>query len=172
VRIVESLTLADKLPLVATGGTFDEIHVGHLALLARAFDEGNKVIIGVSSDDFAAKRGKKLNHSFEQRVRTLRNVIKKEFGNVMFEIAKLDGDFGPAVSSGNVAALIASKETEGKGKMLNEMRAHRELKPVRIITVDLVKAEDGSPISSTRMRAGEIDGRGRLLTRKGRLARK
>jgi pantetheine-phosphate adenylyltransferase len=56
--------------------------------------------------------------------------------------------------------------------MLNEMRAHRELKPVRIITVDLVKAEDGSPISSTRMRAGEIDGRGRLLTRKGRLARK
>jgi pantetheine-phosphate adenylyltransferase len=157
---------------VATGGTFDEIHIGHLALLARAFDEGKKVIIGVSSDDFAAQRGKKLNHSFEQRVHNLRNVIRKEFGNAMFEIAKLDGDFGPAVSSGNVAALIASKETEGKGKMLNEMRAKRGLRPVRIITVDLVRAEDGSPVSSTRMRAGEIDGRGRLLTRKARVTRK
>ena len=157
---------------MATGGTFDEIHGGHLALLARAFSEGKKVIIGVSSDDFAAKRGKKLNHSFDQRVRKLRNVIKKEFGNAMFEIAKLDGDFGPAVSSGNVAALIASKETQGKGKILNDMRAKRGLGPVRIITVDLVRAEDGSPISSTRMRAGEIDGRGRLLARKGRIARK
>jgi pantetheine-phosphate adenylyltransferase len=158
--------------LVATGGTFDEIHIGHLALLARAFDVGDKVIIGVSSDDFATKRGKKLNHSFEQRVRKLRNVIKREFGNAAFEIAKLDGDFGPAVSTGNVAALVASKETEGKGKMLNEMRSERGLGPVRIITVDLVRAEDGSPISSTRIRAGEIDGRGRLLVRKGRIARK
>lgn len=157
---------------MATGGTFDEIHIGHLALLARAFSEGKKVIIGVSSDDFAAKRGKKLNHSFEQRVRKLRNVIKKEFGNAVFEIAKLDGDFGPAVSSGNVVALIASKETERKGKMLNEMRAERGLRPLRIITVDLVRAEDGSPISSTRMRAGEIDERGKLLVRKGRGARK
>jgi len=164
--------LADKLPLVATGGTFDEIHIGHLALLARAFKEGKKVIIGVSSDDFAAKRGKKLNHSFDQRVRKLRNVIKKEFGNVVFEIAKLEGDFGPAVTSGNVAALIASKETERKGKILNEIRAERGLKPVLIVVVDLVRAEDGSPISSTRMRAGEIDGRGKLLTRKGRRAHK
>jgi pantetheine-phosphate adenylyltransferase len=161
-----------KLPLVATGGTFDEIHIGHLALLARAFREGEKVIIGVSSDDFAARRGKKLNHSFEQRVRKLRNVIRKEFGNVMFEIARLDGDFGPVVTSGNVSALIASKETERKGKILNEMRADRGLKPVKIVAVDLVRAEDGSPISSTRMRAGEIDGRGKLLARKGRAAHK
>jgi pantetheine-phosphate adenylyltransferase len=159
-----------KLPLVATGGTFDEIHIGHLALLARAFREGEKVIIGVSSDDFAARRGKKLNHSFEQRVRKLRNVIRKEFGNVVFEIARLDGDFGPVVTSGNVSALIASKETERKGKILNEMRVDRGLKPVRIVAVDLVRAEDGSPISSTRMRAGEIDGRGKLLARKGRAA--
>jgi pantetheine-phosphate adenylyltransferase len=158
--------LAEKFAVVATGGTFDEIHVGHVALLSRAFQAGRKVIIGVSSDEFAKKRGKKLNHRYEQRVETLKTMIKKEFGNVNYEIARLDGDFGPAVTTGDVGALVASSETQVKGTLLNEMRAKRGLKPAEVISVELVKAEDGSPISSTRIRAGEIDSRGRLLKRR------
>ena len=141
--------MAEKFPVVATGGTFDEIHVGHIALLAKAFQVGMKVIIGVSSDEFAAKRGKKLNHNFNQRVENLKKMIKNEFG--------------PAVTTGDVGALVASGETKGKGKLLNEMRAKKGLKPVQVIAVELVKAEDGSPISSSRIRAGEIDSYGRLI---------
>src|ERR671925_389476 len=159
----EYLALAEKFPIVATGGTFDEIHVGHIALLAKAFQIGNKVIIGVSSDKFAAKRGKKLNHNFEARVASLKETIKKEFGDVNYEIAKLDGDFGPAVTTGDVEALVASAETQRKSRLLNEMRAKRGLQPVKVITVELVKAEDDSRISSTRIRAGEIDRQGKLL---------
>ena len=155
--------MAEKFLIVATGGTFDEIHVGHIALLTKALQVGNKVIIGVSSDKFAAKRGKKLNHNFESRVANLKKTIKKEFGDVNYEIAKLDGDFGPAVTTSDVEALVASAETQRKGKLLNEMRAKRGLRPVKIITVELVKAEDDSTISSTRIRAGEIDRQGRLL---------
>jgi pantetheine-phosphate adenylyltransferase len=158
--------LAEKFAVVATGGTFDEIHIGHIALLSKAFQVGKKVIIGVSSDEFAKKRGKKLNHNFDQRVESLKKMIKKEFGNASYEIAKLDGDFGPAVTTGDVGALVASSETQVKGKLLNEIRTKRGLKPVDVIAVDLVKAEDGSPISSTRIRAGEIDRRGRLLKRR------
>lgn len=152
--------------LVATGGTFDETHVGHAALLSRAFKAGRKVIIGVSSDEFAKARGKRLNHDFEQRVENVKRLIEKEFGNASYEIAKLDGDFGPAVTTGDVEALVTSSETEVKGMLLNKMRAERGLKPVKVIAVDLVKAEDGSPISSTRIREGEIDSRGRLLKRR------
>jgi pantetheine-phosphate adenylyltransferase len=152
-----------EFAVVATGGTFDEIHAGHVALLAKAFQSGRKVIIGVSSDEFAKKRGKRLNHDFEKRIDNLKKMIKKEFGNVSYEIARLDGDFGPAVTTGDVGALVASSETQVKGKLLNEMRAKKGLKPVKVIEVELVKAEDGSPISSTRIRAGEIDSRGRLL---------
>ena len=155
--------MAEKFLIVATGGTFDEIHVGHIALLTKAFQVGKKVIIGVSSDKFAAKRGKKLNHNFEARIANLKKTIKEEFGNVNYEIAKLDGDFGPAVTTSDVEALVASAETQRKGKLLNEMRAKRGLRPVKIITVELVKAEDDSTISSTRIRAGEIDRQGRLL---------
>ena len=155
--------LAGRFHVVATGGTFDEIHVGHIALLAKAFQVGNKVIIGVSSDKFAAKRGKKLNHNFEVRVANLKKTIKKEFGDVNFEIAKLDGDFGPAVTTSDVEALVASAETQSKARLLNKMRAKMGLQPVKVIAVELIKAEDDSTISSTRIRAGEIDRQGRLL---------
>ena len=155
-----------EFPLVATGGTFDEIHAGHVALLSRAFQAGRKVIIGVSSDEFAKKRGKRLNHNFEQRVESLKKMIKKEFGDTGYEIAKLDGDFGPAVTTGDVGELVTSSETQAKGRLLNEMRAKKGLGPVEVIAVELVKAEDGSPISSTRIRAGDIDSRGRLLKRR------
>jgi pantetheine-phosphate adenylyltransferase len=157
------LALEEKYTIVATGGTFDELHIGHIALLARAFEVGKKVIIGVSSDNFAAHRGKNLNHNFETRAANLKNMIKKEFGNVNYEIAKLDSDFGPAVTTGDVEALVTSTETQNKGKVLNEMRAKIGAKPVTVVTVELVKAEDGSKISSTRIRSGEIDRQGRKL---------
>jgi pantetheine-phosphate adenylyltransferase len=155
--------LREKFLIVATGGTFDELHIGHIALLAKAFQVGKKVIIGISSDSFAANRGKQLNHNFEVRSANLKNMIKKEFGNVNYEIAKLDGDFGPAVTTGDVEALVTSTETQSKGRLLNEMRAKIGVKPVKVITVELVKAEDGSTISSTRVRIGEIDRQGRRL---------
>jgi pantetheine-phosphate adenylyltransferase len=158
--------LEEKFPIVATGGTFDEIHVGHIALLAKAFEVGKKVIIGVSSDKFAADRGKNLNHNFEARVANLKNMIKKEFGDVHYEIAKLDGEFGPAVTTNDVEALVTSTETQSKGNLLNEMRTKIGVKPAKIITVELVKAEDGSRISSTRIRSGEIDRQGRLLLKR------
>ena len=155
--------MIEKFLIVATGGTFDELHIGHIALLAKAFQVGKKVIIGISSDSFAANRGKQLNHNFEVRIANLKNMIKKEFGNVNYEIAKLDGDFGPAVTTGDVEALVTSTETQSKGKILNDMRAKIGVKPVKVITVELVRAEDGSTISSTRIRNGEIDRQGRRL---------
>jgi pantetheine-phosphate adenylyltransferase len=155
--------LGERFSVVATGGTFDEIHLGHLALLSKAFHAGNRVIIGVSSDEFARKRGKKLHHNYQQRVSNLEAVIAKEFGSVDYVIVRLDADFGPAATSGDVKALVASSETQVKGIVLNEMRAKLGLKPAILIAVDLVKAEDGSPISSTRIRAGEIDRLGRLV---------
>lgn len=155
-----------RFRVVATGGTFDEIHAGHIALLAKAFEVGDTVIIGVTSDAFAAAhKGKKLNHGFDKRVANLKQTISDRFGDVKFQIAKLDSEFGPAVTTGEVGALVASAETQAKGAKLNEIRRKNGLQAAYIIAVEMVKAEDGMPISSTRIRAGEIDRNGRLLRR-------
>lgn len=155
-----------KFDLVATGGTFDELHIGHLALLSKAFEVGDKVVIGVSSDDFATrvKRKGKLNHTYELRVKNLHATIEKRFGRqVKYTVAKLDNEFGPIVTEGPVNALVASSETARKGKEINDIRRINGLKPISIIAVDILKAEDGGPISSTRIRAGEIDSVGKIL---------
>ncbi len=154
-----------KYNVVATGGTFDEIHVGHLALLSKAFELGKKVIIGVSSDTFARanKGNKKLIHSYEQRVSNLKAKIEDKFGNVSYEISKLDDVYGPTVLYGYVDAIVSSTETAVNGHLINEIRSKKGLKPLNIISVNMIQAEDGYPVSSTRIRNGEIDSFGKLL---------
>ena len=148
--------------LVAMGGTFDVVHSGHMALLDKAFSISSKVIIGLSSDQLAKKRGKNLTSDYPKRLSLLKSVIEKNFPNSSYEISKLENDFGPAVIEGSVKALVVSEETSDKGIRLNELRAERNLSPVRIVVVPMVLAKDGKAISTTRIKNSEIDGSGNL----------
>ena len=148
--------------LVAMGGTFDVVHSGHMALLDKAFSISAKVIIGLSSDQLAKKRGKNLTSDYPKRLSLLKSVIEKNFPNSSYEISKLENDFGPAVIEGSVKALVVSEETSDKGIRLNELRAERNLSPVRIVVVPMVLAKDGKAISTTRIKNFEIDDSGNL----------
>ena len=152
----------ESFDLVAMGGTFDVIHNGHMALLKKAFSISSKVIIGLSSDQLAIKRGKSLVNDYSKRFSLLESTIEKNFPNSSYEISKLENDFGPAVVEGSVKALVVSEETSTKGFHLNELRAERNLPPVEIVVVPMVLAEDGKAISSTRIKISEIDSNGNL----------
>ncbi|MFB5611944.1 MAG: phosphopantetheine adenylyltransferase [Nitrosarchaeum sp.] len=151
-----------EFTLVAMGGTFDVIHRGHITLLSKAFSISSKVIIGLTSDELAEKRGKKTLNKYEKRFETLTNTIKTNFPNSFFEISKLDNDFGPAVLEENVQALVVSDETGDQGKILNQLRAEKNLSPVEIVIVPMVLAQDGNRISTTRIKNSEIDVEGNL----------
>tara|TARA_B100000315_G_scaffold215159_1_gene214269 strand:+ start:344 stop:808 length:465 start_codon:yes stop_codon:yes gene_type:complete len=148
--------------LVAMGGTFDVIHSGHMALLNKAFSVSSKVIIGLSSDQLATKKGKNLVNDYSKRLSLLKSVIEKNFPSSSYEISKLEDDFGPAVIEGSVKALVVSEETSNKGLRLNEVRAERNLPPVKIVVVPMVLAKDGKAISTSRIRNSEIDSSGNL----------
>jgi len=153
-----------KFSLVAMGGTFDIIHKGHLTLLSNAFDISDKIIIGITSDEFATKKGKIPINKYDQRFENLTSVLTKEFPNTSFEISKLENDFGPAVLEKGVEALVVSDETSNQGTILNELRAKKNLPPVQVVTVPMFLAKDGTRISTTRIKNSEIDIDGNLLS--------
>ncbi|GGI90941.1 adenylyltransferase/cytidyltransferase family protein [Halopseudomonas pertucinogena] len=52
---------------VITYGTFDMFHIGHLKLLRRLSEMGDRVIVAVSTDEFNELKGKKTLIPYDQR---------------------------------------------------------------------------------------------------------
>ena len=152
-----------KFSLIAMGGTFDIIHHGHITLLSTAFEISEKVIIGLTSDEFVQKKGKNPIHKYDERLKNLISIIFKKFPNSYFEISQLNNDFGPAVFEKEVQALVVSDETKNQGNILNKLRTERNISPVEIIVVPMTLAKDGKRISTTRIKNSEIDSDGNLL---------
>ena len=152
-----------KFSLIAMGGTFDIIHHGHITLLSTAFDISEKVIIGLTSDEFVQKKGKNPIHKYDERLKNLTSIIFKKFPNSYFEISQLNNDFGPAVFEKEVQALVVSDETKNQVNILNKLRTEHNLSPVEIIVVPMTLAKDGKRISTTRIKNSEIDSDGNLL---------
>ena len=153
-----------KFSLIAMGGTFDIIHRGHLTLLSTAFEISEKVIIGLTSDEFVQKKGKNPIHKYDERLKNLTSIIFKKFPNSYFEISQLNNDFGPAVLQKEVQALVVSDETKKQGDILNKLRSERNLSSVEVIVVPMSLAKDGERISTTRIKNSEIDSEGNLLS--------
>jgi len=151
-----------QFKVVALGGTFDIIHKGHTELLKKSFSITSHAIIGLTSDELAKKKKKKLLHNFDERFKTLSSFIEKNFPQSSYKISKLENDFGPAVIEGDVEALVVSEETSDKGDILNDLRKERNLPPVEVVVVPMVLASDGSRISTTRIKNSEIDEEGNL----------
>jgi len=60
--------------VVLTYGTFDMFHIGHLKLLQRLKSLGNKLIVGVSTDEFNSLKGKKTLIPYTQRALIVENI--------------------------------------------------------------------------------------------------
>ena len=62
------------MALVVTYGTFDLLHVGHVNLLRRARALGDRLVVGLSSDNFNALKHKRATQSYADREVVLRAI--------------------------------------------------------------------------------------------------
>lgn len=154
-----------KYKFIAMGGTFDHIHRGHKELLARAFNTGESVFIGLTSDSFAAREGKKIEQTFDERKTNLKNYLDANFPNRKYEISELQDRFGPAIFTNKIDSIAVSAETLPAVDAANKKRVELGLSKLKVEVVPMTMAEDGAKISSTRIRAGEIDQEGKVLSK-------
>jgi len=156
-----------KFDTVLVGGTFDEFHKGHRALIMKAFEVGERVMIGLSSDQLARELRK--NHgvaTYEERLNELRKFLRTQGVFDRAKIVPLDTPYGITLSTTIAEALVVSEETEPVGMTINRKRQASGLKSLELVVISMVPAEDTIPISSTRIRHGEIDREGHLIRHK------
>ncbi len=157
-----------KYVKVAVGGTFDELHRGHKTLLTKAFELGQNVVIGLSSDELVSKLGKPhLTASFEDRQQGLRIWLEDQGVLDRAEIVSLFDPFGSTLKDPKIQALIVSEETKPTAIKINERRKKADLNTLEIISITMVPSQNCGPISTTRIRRGEMDREGRLLKETG-----
>lgn len=159
------------------GGTFTPLHNGHRALLHKAFqtashDGDGHVIIALTSTEMANQTRGDPSHAellgrFEQRREMLDTELDRLSSayTASYEIIRLEDAYGPAATREDIDALIVSPESKAQHRAheLNRQREDDGLRPLEIHTAPFVTAEDGTRISGTRIRNGEIDAHGRLL---------
>jgi len=148
--------------LVALGGTFDRLHVGHEALLSTAFRLGGTVTIGVTSSEYLARHPKPGRQAIQPegtRRRALRRWLRDRYPPSRFRVAPLRDGFGGSVEAG-VDALVVSAETVAGGRAVNRERRRLGRPPIPVVVVPLVLADDLEPVSSRRIRSGAIDREG------------
>lgn len=154
-----------KYNKVVVGGTFDCFHNGHKALLMKAFELGDRVTVGVCSDKMQELLLKDCVgvQPLAMRMWSVLDFLRKEGLLGRTDIIVLTDPFGPAVGDTEAQAVVVSPQTRGRAEELNEMRASNGLAPLEVVEVPFVLAEDGSPISSIKIRYGEMDTQGKIL---------
>lgn len=140
----------------AVAGTFDVLHDGHRALIRRAFEISDDVVVGITSDRMASK-GRDEYIPMEIRRRELEAFLNTLGRYTLFE---LDDIYGPDEIMDDVQVLVVSEETLPNGNLLNERRVSRGLEPMELSVVPLVRSGD-SKISSSAILRGEYGRSGR-----------
>lgn len=155
--------MVSTMTRVAVGGTFQPLHDGHKLLLRKAYELSHDVDIGLTSDEMAKSMRVRHVERYEEREKSLREWIRKEIG-MEPRIMKINDPYGPAASD-DYDYIVVSPETYPNAIKINRIRESKGLDPIRIVKVGYVLAEDGKPISATRIVNGEIDSHGNLIRR-------
>ena len=135
-----------------------------MELFKKSFEIGCFVVIGITSDEFACNRlNKRIKNSYPVRVQNLKKFIEKQIGFDNYKVTKLEDNFGPLMISNQIDCLVVSSETEERGNTINHTRLKLGLPSVDVIPVKMILAEDGFPISSSRIRSNDIDENGFII---------
>lgn len=142
------------------GGTFDYLHAGHKRFIDAACQTSKKTTIGITTEKLLRKKiHKHTIQGYEVREKALKDYLKSKAWLNKVSIIPLVDIIGAGFEK-DVDAIFAIDESFDNAKLINKGRVKRKLSPIEIIIVPMLYGSDGRPISSKRIRNGEIDRNG------------
>ncbi len=139
-------------------GTFDHLHSGHIKLLTTALKNSRQLSIGLTETNLIQKKPlAKLIEPAPKRSQIL-NRLLKPFSH--YSLFPLTNPLQPAASTNQFDSIIASTQTKSTVKKINRLRLQNHLQPLKTKLINLVQSTDHQPISSTRIRKGQINRQG------------
>lgn len=152
-----------KYSNVCCGGTFDLLHDGHKTFLEFAANQGEKLVIGLTSDEFLKSHKPGISiQPYEVRRHAIEEFLTSlNFKN--FEIVPLNDPYGPAIDS-DFDAIVVTEDTHQTAEKINEVRNSKNLKPLEIIICPFKESDQGI-ISSTNIRSGKMSRDGKVFVK-------
>jgi len=141
------------------GGTFDRFHSGHEALLLGCLAASSKVEVWLVSDLMAQIKAREVRR-WDLRALEIHEWAADHGLSERLTLHSLVDRVGPAETRPDATAIGCTPETRSACDAINVVRSENDLQILDIIEVEHLLAADGTPISSTRIRAGEIDREG------------
>ena len=142
-----------KFKRVGIGGTFDHLHEGHKALLRKAFEVGEKVIVGITTNVLLGRKTmRKLIYPYERRVGDIEKFLASEGKLDRAELVPISRRFGTAVDDPQMEAVVVSQETSSVVREINSARIKAGLTPLQPIVVKMILGKDGEVIRSSKIR--------------------
>jgi len=150
---------------IAVGGTFEYFHDGHRLLIKKAFEladeDDGEVHIGLTVNEMARQRSRVVDDYEVRKANILHYIETLMIPGKHYRIVELIDPYGTTLTD-DYDYIVVSPETYPVALKINELRHDAGRSPIRIVSVEYVLAEDGVPISSTRIARGEIDIHGRM----------
>ncbi len=140
-------------------GTFDRLHEGHRHLLRTALRLGQHVAIGLTTDRMVSwKKDAERIQSYEERRRAVEAFLREECPEGRWTVFPIDTVEGGADKMADLEALVVSDEISvvKNAFAINELRERNGLRRFHIVVVPRVRTRDGRPLSSSRLRRGEV----------------
>ncbi|MDR1954818.1 MAG: inosine/xanthosine triphosphatase [Candidatus Methanoplasma sp.] len=132
-------------------GTFNILHEGHKQLIKKAFEVGDEVIVGITTDEMASE-GREEPLPLYLRKKELEAFLKKQ--DKPWEIIEIFDVYGPKDKVDDADIIVVSEETVQNTKEVNRERGSRGIRPLEVVVIPIVKAYNNEKISSTGVMEG------------------
>lgn len=149
-----------KYKHIAIGGTFDLLHEGHKKFIRYAFSLGERVTMGVTSDELVKELKGGSHQAFDQRFKSICDFINLNKFSSRASVVSLDNFFGPTLFDKTIDCLLVTKDSLAGANVINEARIKLVFKALPVEIFPLVIGSDNKILSSKRIRNGEINQQG------------